>query len=240
MARASSIDITDVENAVSQLRQRKEDITAYKVRQILGQGSYKKIEEYLLIIQGQAIHEDPENLSKYLTRLLQPVAQQLLDDVSKPFDDERDRLQQQIKVLTHDLREAKRGISNRDIALGDLQKRLDTLVAQSKKEIKDLEKENKQLLINSTKLAEESSRYQAQLKELQKIHDDSIKQHNKDTQSLNRSHKAHVADLQKIVNKQGRDLDKKDREILKLKSPAKRKSSSTKKVNTNTAKKKRM
>lgn len=229
MARASSIDIMDVENAVSQLRQKKEDVTAYKVRQILGQGSYKKIEDYLLIIQSQTIHENPENLSKYLARLMQPVAQQLMDDVSKPFDEERERLQQQVKQLTHDLREAKRGISNRDIALGDLQKRLDTSIAESQKEIKALESENNLLQVNSAKLTEESSGYKTQLKELQKIHNDSIKQHNKDIQALNRSHKAHVADLQKIVNKQGKELDRKDREIAKLKHPANPKKKSSKK-----------
>lgn len=194
MARSSSIDIADVENAVAILKLKKQDITAYKIRQIIGYGSYKKIEEYLEILQRQDIHE-PENLAKYLHNLVEPVAQQLLKDFSEPFDKEREQLQSVINQLTENVRDLKKEIRNRDIALGDLQERFDNHKAESNQQIQMLTEANEKDQLTIKKLNTQNAEKTKQINDLKATHKETVATMKKEKKDLIAAHKSHVNDL---------------------------------------------
>lgn len=217
MARTSKIDITDVEMAVEQLRQEKKDITAYQVRQILGCGSYDKIGEYLKILEKEQVHQDPDkNLTHYLCRLIQPVAEQLIQDAKEPFETEREEMQAVIKSLTKDLREAKSGINYRNIALGDLQKRLDNQIETSNEKIQTLHDSERFLQLENERLTTEVKVLTEQAREDKQHNKERIKQHAMEIKAVHKANQQQMKSVMDTQKEKDQQLITQTRDIEKL------------------------
>ncbi|WP_349293813.1 DNA-binding protein [Marinobacter sp. M3C] len=118
MARPASITQEDVRAAVTALEENGKPINPYQVRKLLSKGSIAKIAYYLKALGVDVVYETDDPLTSRLALLLRPAALELEEQT-----DER------IRIETEQLRN---DIHERDVALADLESRLEKKQSQLK------------------------------------------------------------------------------------------------------------
>jgi len=111
MARPASITQEDVESAVTALEDNGKPINPYQVRKLLSKGSIAKIGYFLKALGVDAVYEADDPLTARLALLLRPAALELEEQTDE-------RIRKETEQLRNDIHE-------RDVALADLESRLE-------------------------------------------------------------------------------------------------------------------
>jgi chromosome segregation ATPase len=116
MARPASITQEDVESAVTALEDNGKPINPYQVRKLLSKGSIAKIGYFLKALGVDAVYEADDPLTARLAFLLRPAALELEEQTDE-------RIRKETEQLRNDIHE-------RDVALADLESRLEEKQSQ--------------------------------------------------------------------------------------------------------------
>ncbi|WP_289245286.1 DNA-binding protein [uncultured Methylophaga sp.] len=140
MAKNPSISITDVENAAAELKHRGKPINPYQIRQFLGAGSYKLIEDYLTSLKLVDDYDGEDPLTKKLIGLVRPLAEALQEEKLQGIEQADARYKKQALEWQSQNEDLKAQLVQRDESRHHLETRL-AECKQHNSELKQLESE---------------------------------------------------------------------------------------------------
>ena len=176
MAKTPSISITDVENAATELKHRGKPINPYQIRQFLGAGSYKLIEDYLTSLKLVEDYDGEDPLTKKLIGLIRPLAEALQEEKLHGIEQAEARYKKQTLEWQSQSQDLKAQMAQRDESLRHLKAKL-TECEQHNSELKQLGSE----LVRSQ---EQCSGLNAALEEKQKYVDSLEEKHQHSREAL--------------------------------------------------------
>lgn len=142
MAKTPSISVADVENAAAELKHRGKPINPYQVRQFLGVGSYKLIEDYLTSLKLVDDYDCEDPLTKKLIGLVRPLAETLQEEKLQGIEQAEARYKKQLLEQKNQCEELTAQLSQRDVSHHHLKSKLadcEQQASESQALIKQLE-----------------------------------------------------------------------------------------------------